>query len=219
VRSSRRSSRAAGALALVLVVVGAARLSAHRRDELLQAARIDVTPSRVQIELDLTPGIALAETILAGVDRNRDGSFSAEEQQAYGSLVLGALELEVDGTRLKLEPGASSFPGVDEVRRGEGTIRLHFAATAPRLSAGGHQLSFRNRHQRSHSVYLANALVPQSHHVTIAAQRRDVEQTELTIDYVLRAAPAGSTAAWLVAGIAVATALSALLMRPLRALR
>ena len=203
----------------MLVLAGATRLSAHRRDEFLQAARIDVNPARVQIELDLTPGIALAETILADIDRNRDGSLAAEEQRAYRNLVLSALELEVDGTRLELEPGASSFPGIDEVKRGEGTIRLHFAALLPRLAAGGHQLSFRNRHQRSHSVYLANALAPQSYQVTIAAQRRDLDQTELTIDYVLRAAPGGSTAAWLVVALAVATALSALLMRPLRALR
>ncbi|HXI29434.1 MAG TPA: hypothetical protein VNG89_13440, partial [Vicinamibacterales bacterium] len=51
-----------------------ARVSAHRRDEYLQAARLAIDPGRVQIELDLTPGIALAEAILADIDRNRDGS-------------------------------------------------------------------------------------------------------------------------------------------------
>lgn len=162
----------------------------------------------------MTPGIALAEAILADIDRNRDGSLSAEEQQAYGALVLGALELQVDGRRLTLEPAASGFPAIDDVRRGEGTIRLHAAATLPRLSTGVHQLSFRNVHQRSRSVYLANALVPQSYQVTVTAQRRDPDQTELTIDYVLRAGPSGSTAVWLLGGLAAATALSAFLIRP-----
>ena len=73
-------------------------MSAHRRDEYLQAARIAIDPGRVQIELDLTPGIALAEAIIADIDRNRDGSLSADEQRAYASLVLSALTLEVDGT-------------------------------------------------------------------------------------------------------------------------
>src|SRR5204862_57476 len=82
------------------------------------------------------------------------------------------------------EPGTFSFPEIDAVKRGEGVIRLHFAASLPRLSAGLHQLSFRNRYQRSRSVYLANALVPQSRLITVTAQRRDVDQTELTIDYV-----------------------------------
>jgi hypothetical protein len=206
-------------LVLTAVLAGVTEVSAHRRDEYLQAARLAIDPARVEIELDMTPGIALADAILADIDRNHDVSLSADEHRAYRALVLSALELEVDGTRLKLEPGASRFPEIDEVRRGEGTIRLHFAATLPRLSAGVHQLSFRNKHQRSRSVYLANALVPQSYQVTIAAQRRDVDQTELTIDYALRPAPAGSTAVWLVAGLAIATALSAVLIRPLRALR
>jgi hypothetical protein len=60
--------------------------------------------------------------------------------------------------------------------------------------------------------------VPDSHEVSVTAQRRDVAQTELTIDYVVRAAPARPGTAWLVGGLAVATALSALLMRPLRSI-
>ena len=41
---------------LVLVAV-AGPVSAHRLDEYLQAARIGIDPERVQIELDLTPGV------------------------------------------------------------------------------------------------------------------------------------------------------------------
>ena len=206
-------------MALVLAVFGAAQLSAHRRDEYLQAARIGIDPARVEIELDLTPGIALADAILADIDRNRDGSLSKEEQQAYASQVVTALTLEVDGTPVRAQLDAVEFPDADAMRRGEGTIRLHTGATLPRVSSGVHQLLFRNRHQPDRSVYLANALVPENHEVSVTAQRRDVDQTELTIDYVLRAAPARPAAAWLVAGLAAATALSALLLRPLRSTR
>ena len=199
-----------------MVIAGGSGLSAHRTDEYLQAARLAIDPGRVEIELDLTPGIALADAILADVDRNHDGSLSAEEQRAYGSLVVSALDLEIDGARLPLALAASSFPEPGAVRRGEGTIRLHPAATLPPLSAGAHQLSFRNRHHPARSVYLANALVPRSYRVVVTAQRRDADQTELTIDYVLSAAPAGPGGAWLLGGLAVAAVLSALLMRQLR---
>ena len=202
-----------------MTIVGGAEVSAHRTDEYLQAARLAIDPGGVHIELDLTPGTALAEAILADIDRNRDGSLSAEEQRAYGSLVLSALDLEVDGTRLPLRLDASGFPGAEAVRRGEGTIRLHAAAILPRLSIGFHQLLFRNRHHPDRSVYLANALVPESDRVAVMAQRRDGNQTELTIDYVLHAAPATSTAVLLLGGIAAATMLSALLMRASRSLR
>jgi hypothetical protein len=203
-------------LALTIAIIGSVELSAHRRDEYLQGARLAIDPGRVQIELDLTPGIAIADAILADIDRDRDGSLSADEQRAYGSLVLSALTLEVDGTRLSVQLDASSFPAPVAIRRGEGTIRLQSTATLPRLSMGPHQLLFRNGHHPDRSVYLANALVPDNDEVAVTAQRRDGDQTELTIDYVLRPAPAAFTAAWVLGGIAGAIMLSMLLMRSVR---
>ena len=202
-----------------MTVVAGADLSAHRRDEYLQAARLAIDPGRVQIELDLTPGIALADAIIADVDRNRDGALSPDEQRAYASLVLDALDIAVDGRPLRLQLGESSFPDLNAMRGGEGIIRLHAAGTLPRLSAGAHHLWFRNRHHPDRSVYLANALVPESDQVAVTAQRRDADQRELTIDYTLRAAPATSTAMWLLSGFAAAVAISAGLMRSSRAAR
>jgi hypothetical protein len=56
--------------------------------------------------------------------------------------------------------------------------------------------------------------------VSVTAQRRDRDQTELTIDYLVQAAPprTRSTVAWCLGIIAAATVLSALMMRPLRSL-
>jgi hypothetical protein len=158
----------------------------------------------VTLELDLTPGIALADAILADIDRNRDGTVSKEEQGEYSSLILGAIDLEVDGTRLKVRLDASSFPDNGAVKRGEGTIRLQSAAVLPPLSIGSHQLFFRNRHHPDRSVYLANALVPESEEVAVKAQRRDGDQSELTIEYDLRQAPATSMTIWLMGGCAIA---------------
>jgi hypothetical protein len=196
---------------MVIAVGAGAGVCAHRTDEYLQAARIAIDPGQVQIELDLTPGIALADAILADIDRNRDGSLSAEEQQAYGSLVLSALTLEVDGTTARAQLGETSFPDADAIRRGEGTIRLHLAAALPRQSGGVHQLFFRNRHHPDRSVYLANALVPATTQVSVTAQRRDTDQTELTIDYLLRGAPARPPTIWLLGGLAAAAMLTRLI--------
>ena len=204
---------------LAVAITSGAELWAHRTDEYLQAARLAIEPAGVQIELDLTPGIALAQTILSDIDRDRDGSLSADEQRAYGALVLSALTLEIDGRPLRAQLGAISFPDTGAMKRGEGTIRLQSAAAMPRQSSGVHQLLFRNRHHPDRSVYLANALVPESRQIAVTSQRRDQDQTELTIDYLVRAAPARPAAAWLVGGLAVATALLALLMRPLRAIQ
>src|SRR4029079_17085919 len=107
--------------------------------------------------------------------------------------------------------GEPSFPAADAMKRGEGTIRLHLAAAIPRQSGGVHQLFFRNRHHPDRSVYLANALVPETSQVSVTAQRRDTDQTELTIDYLVRGAPARPPTIWLLGGLAAATALSAML--------
>jgi hypothetical protein len=181
---------------LTTALVGVAEVSAHRRDEYLQAARLAIDPGGVQLELDLTPGIALAEAIIADIDRNRDGALSRDEQRDYAGSVVRALTLEVDGTPVLAQLSAVRFPDVAAIRQGEGIIRLQSTATLPRLSKGAHQLLFRNGHQPDRSVYLANALVPASDTVAVMAQRRDTYQTELTIDYVLRAGPATSTDAW-----------------------
>ena len=218
-RSSRRNSGTAWLLAVIAVTTAVTGISAHRRDEYLQAARLAIEPAAVQLDLDLTPGIALADGIIADIDRNRDGSLSPDEQQAYAAQVVNALTLAADGLPVRAQLTGSNFSDVGAMRRGEGSIRIRVAGTLPRLSAGSHQLLFRNRHHPDRSVYLANALVPESYQVSVTGQRRDEVQSEITIDYVLRAAPARATAAWLLGGIAVAAGLSALALKPLRSLR
>jgi hypothetical protein len=200
-------------LALTTAIVGVADVSAHRRDEYLQAARLAIDSGAVALELDLTAGIALAEGIIADIDRNRDGSLSPDEQRAYASLALSALTIEVDGTPVRAELGGISFPDAEAMSRGEGTIRLRSRAALPRLSTGPHQLLFRNRHHPDRSVYLANALVPRSSDVAVTAQRRDGDQTELIIDYVLRAAPSSISMVWLLGAVTAALVLSVLLIR------
>ena len=218
VRSSRGSSRAACVLVLTIVIVGVAEVSAHRRDEYLQAARLAIEPAGLEIELDLTAGIALAEAIIGDIDRNRDGSLSPDEQRVYGSLVLDALQLEVDGRPLPVPLVTSEFPDIEAITRGEGTIRLHSTATLPPLSIGTHQLLFRNRHHPDRSVYLANALVPQSDQVAVTAQQRDRDQSELTIEFSTRPGVRISTPVWLWT-IAGAVGLAGLLRRRARGCR
>jgi hypothetical protein len=193
----RASSITPLVLALMAVLIASVSLSAHRRDEYLQAARLAVEPGRVELQLDLTPGIDVADAIIGDIDRDRDGVLSMVEQHAYIERVLGMLELSLDGRALQIEPDDSRFPELDAVRRGEGMIRLRSAVRLPRVPDGGHQLVFRNRHRPEVSVYLANALIPDGDQIAITAQRRDPNQRELTIDYVVRNPRGLPVPAWL----------------------
>jgi len=188
-------------VAVMMTVSAAIRVSAHRSDEYLQAARIDIEPSRIDIELDLTPGIAIADAIIAAIDADRDGSLSAAERQAYISDVLRALDLRADGQVLRVEAVASEFPDIAELRRGDAAIRLRTAALV-RLSSGRHHVSFRNAHRPEMSVYMANTLAPDDDRIAVAEQRRDPEQRELTVDYTVRAIAATRPAMWMFGGMA-----------------
>src|SRR2546426_8851335 len=113
VRSSRASSATALLIVVAVSVAFGAGVSAHRRDEYLQATRLAIDPDRVQIELDLTPGIAVAEVVLAEIDFDADRSISAAEARAYADRVLSAIALDVDGMPLDVELVDSAFPVLD----------------------------------------------------------------------------------------------------------
>ena len=204
------------AIALATAVAASLAVSAHRRDEYLQAARLAVEPGRVELELDLTPGIAIADATIADLDADRDGVLSEVEKRAYAHRVFGALVLELDGVALRMDREAMTFPDLNDFRRGEGTIQLRAAAALARQADGDHHVSFRNANRPDGSVYLANALVPASNRVMITGQRRDPAQRELTIDFVLRAGPATSAPPWLLGALTGVAVLAALLMRPSR---
>ena len=125
---------------------------------------------------------------MGALDRDGDGALSADEQRRYAGQVMGALKVEIDERPLQPRLVSWRFPEPSAFRRGEGTIRLEIQATLPRVPAGSHRLLFRTAHLTGHSAYLANALVPESARVTVTAQRRNRDQSELTIEYTVHAA-------------------------------
>jgi hypothetical protein len=183
--------------------------SAHRLDEYLQAARLAIDPDRVELALDLTAGIAVAEMVLSEIDLDENGSISVAEARAYSDRVLSAIALDVDGIPLRVELVESTFPGFDSVRQGEGTTRIRAVASMPRLADGLHHLRYRNAYRSDIGVYLANALVPASDRVIVAAQHRDINQRDLVIDYMLSGQPPPTARRGLSVGVAGALVLIA----------
>jgi hypothetical protein len=168
------------------VALASADVAAHRVDEYLQAARISVDRDRVQVTLDLTPGLDIAPRVVADIDRNRDGSVDTGEGTTYAARVQRDLRLEVDGRPVMLGQLRQQYPSVAAMLNGEGTIELRWTSILPALAPGEHRLSYRNLHRPDISAYLANALVPTSDVVTVVAQHRDIDQRELVIEYRLR---------------------------------
>ncbi len=161
---------------LALTLIGGA--SAHRLDEYLQATLIGMTPNGTDVEINLTPGVAMLPLLMAVIDRDRDGHISAEEQQAYVNRVASEVELRVDGAPAQLSLIESEFPALQAMRDGLGTIRMKL-----RTRRSGHELRFENRHLPQVSVYLVNCLTSPLDHLVVNRQQRDEAQKSIDVEY------------------------------------
>jgi hypothetical protein len=173
---------------LVCVCAVSANAPAHVLDQYLQAAKIALEPGGLRLELRLTPGVQVADRVMALIDLDRDGQISAAEEQAYAHEVLREITLDLDGRRLTLALTGVHFPSRREMSEGVGSIRLELLAAAALDSPGDHQLSFRNDHQPEVGAYLANALVPETESIEITGLQRDELQHGLRVSFRVRSA-------------------------------
>ena len=162
---------------------------AHRDDQYLQATLVAIEPSGVKLQINLTPGVAVAEQVLAQIDRDRDGVISTNEAAAYAESLKRDLTLRIDGRKLDLKLTASEFVEPAELRTGSGIIQMEFSAVFGPLAAGPHKLTLENRHLTAIGVYLINAAQPRFATVQITSQKRNVNQSAGEIEFYLSTAP------------------------------
>jgi len=173
----------AAAAAVTAVLLASAQAHAHRLDEYLQATRISLGLDRINLEIDLTPGVTIAGKVGTDIDTNQDNVFSTGEAEAYAQAVLASLTLSADGQTLPISLTGHEFPDRAAMLEGLGTIRLRASAPLKRTSGGQHRVEYANAFRRDASLYLANALVPNDALITIERQDRDQLQQRLTITY------------------------------------
>lgn len=168
-----------------LVLLTLARgAEAHTLDEYVQALRVSVTGTEIQIFLDLTAGTNIASTIIGRVDTNGDGTLSPAEAEAYGRAVLGDLIFTLDDAAVPLSLSRVEVPTPGEIRERQAAIRI--TASAPHTGGDGpHRLAIRNTHLPALSVYLANALLPESRDVRVVRQSRDSRQQTYELTYAI----------------------------------
>lgn len=170
-------------LALFVLPCGA---FAHRLDEYLQATLVNIDPEVIRLQINLTPGVQVADQLLPVIDSNHDGVISTNETSAYADLVRHDLTLKLDGRELALKATASEMPAVSELREGVGILQMEFAAMPGSLTDGLHRLAFENRHQTNVSVYLLNAALPKSPAIAITSQKRNDNQRIGEIEFTIR---------------------------------
>lgn len=173
------------ALAAFFLLIFARGASAHRLDQYLQATRLSLAADQVAIEIDLTPGVDVAQAIFALINTDHDGQISAAEAQKYANQVVRETVLEIDGRPVHLDVMKYEFPSFQEMTAGEGTIRIH-ARTLWKGLSGEHRIIYQNHHKPDLGVYLVNALRPATSNIEITEQHRDPFQREMKLAFVLR---------------------------------
>jgi hypothetical protein len=184
--------RALGTTAAVAVLLSIDG-QAHSLDEYVQAARLSLVRERVALELDLTPGVAVASEIITTIDRDADAAISSEEARAYGQAVMSDVRLTVDGRAVDVRLERVEVPSAADLRAGLGTVSVRASADIDRLGAGRHSLKFQNNHHPDRAAYLINALAPDDPAIRVISQRRDPIQREGRIEYEIQSS---SSARW-----------------------
>jgi hypothetical protein len=131
----------------------------------------------------LISGVAVADQVLALIDKDCDGRISNAEGTAYAQRVLKDLELRLDEKVLDLGSMNVVFPSLQDVKNGLGVIRIKASAALGQLAAGRHKLKLTNTHLPTISVYLVNALVPQDPAIKLARQTRDELQRDYRLEF------------------------------------
>jgi hypothetical protein len=156
---------------------------AHQLDEYIQATLVAIEPGEIRLQMNLTPGVEVANQVLALIDRNHNGIISTNEAAAYAEAIQRDLIVRLDGRVVGLKLNASSFPAVSEIREGEGIIQIEFSVTPCSFAAGAHKLTLENRHLPAISAFLINAARPKSALVQITAQKRNETQSSGEVDF------------------------------------
>jgi hypothetical protein len=170
-------------LFIVIIGLAAPRLGAHRLDEYLQATRVSLQRQRVNLEIDLTPGVSVARQVTTWIDTDGNGNISTSESAAYGRRLLASVALTIDGRAVSLDLDGVDAATVADMAAGIGTLRVRASGVVRSGGVGRHELVVINSHHPEASVYLANALVPADPGIQILDQRRTVDQHSFTILY------------------------------------
>lgn len=172
-----------GRLLLLVVWLVAASASAHRLDEYLQATLVVIEPSAVRLQLTLTPGVEVANDVLAQIDWDGNGAVSDREVTDYAEALRQNLVVRLNDQKVELKLTHSKFPAPSELRSGTASIELDYTIFAEPLATGVHKLSLDNRHLSGVSVYLLNAALPKSSKIKIKRQLRSEYQRTGVIDF------------------------------------
>jgi hypothetical protein len=174
---------AALAAILTLAVAAPGDAMAAAVDEVTQSAELTLRPGEVRLQLDISPGAQVAQSVLRQIDADGDAVISDREGKAFGRLVLDQIHLTVDDRAAAWRLETVTAPPHENLRSGAGAIRI--LAVARRADREGvHTLTFENRYDPAPSQAKANVLVQQGRwRYEVAGETQGADGRRLTVYY------------------------------------
>ena len=179
----RRAIKGTAVLLLVLVAYGA---EAHRLDEVVQGAYLTLAPGEVRLELDVSPGMEVAGTLLRALDTDADRTITEAEARGYAQRVLAQSTLTLDGVALSWTLDKVVVPAYPNLELGSDTIRIH--AVAKRSDdAGAHTLTYQNSYQPAAGRHMANVFLRSGERwqYRVTKQQRTDDGRQLIVTYTV----------------------------------
>lgn len=158
---------------------------AHPSDAYLQASYITIRSSRIEIELNLTPGVLVAPQVLPELDKNNDQQISEAEGAAYVNDVLRNLAVQVDERALALDVSKIELPTYLNLQAGYGIIRVVASAEFDKNTSGAHQLLYQNNNAPAGVAYQVNALVSNDTSIALGQIIRDENQQRFSLAFTI----------------------------------
>ena len=159
-------------------------VSAHPVDEMVQGAYIMLAPAKIGLELDLTPGSEVVQTLVDAIDLNRDGVLDDAEGQAFGENVIAQSRLHVDEANLPLSIERISMPSSEALIAGSQTIQIF--ATATRDDGVGEQtLVYENAYAPVKTLRMSNIFLQPGNgwSYEVVGQTHGLDGATLTVDF------------------------------------
>ena len=174
------------ALGAGLLLAGAApnAAQAHPLDEVVQGSYLTLKPGQVALELDISPGPLVVDTVLRRLDGDGDGRISRDEAKAFGRMVLGQTILSIDGVAAAWRVESVVAPPFQNIRQGADTIKIY--AVARRLErVGAHSFAYENRYAPARTQAAANVFLQPGDgwRYTVAGQAHGPDGRSLTVRY------------------------------------
>ena len=155
---------------MLLAVAMAQAAAAHPVDEVVQSAYLMITPERLRLQLEITPGPEVAATVLRSLDANHDHLLTRAETRAFGERVLRQTVLAIDRKVVAWRFDQIGVPSYAMLEQQAGTIQLF--ADAPLVqNRKRRNLSFRNGYRPARGPTTTNIFaLPGTY--TFTGQRR-----------------------------------------------